>query len=690
MVENTILFEIGTEDMPARFVLPAIRQMEKLMEEALGQARITFDSIKSFATPRRLALIVEKTASHQTPILLEYRGPAKDIAYNAEGQPTKAAEGFARSKNASSDDLIIKKIKGKEFVCLEIADEGRATRELLPDILSDVISKLYFPKTMRWGAGDYRFVRPLHWIVALWGKDIIPFEVAGIKSGNISMGHRFRRNKIEINKPESYEQILADNLVLADHRQRRQIILATIEKIAAAHNGVPVYDEDLLEEVTFLVEYPTALEGIYDEKYLSLPEEVLITVMIKHQRFFPVRGQDGLLPIFINVYSGQSGNAELVCKGNEKILKGRFEDALFFFTEDGKITLAEHADKLKKITFLEDLGTMEDKVQRLIKIVEGIVDKFNWGDAAKSKALASARLSKADLTTLMVGEFPELQGTVGNYYALKDGVDTDIALALAEQYLPRFAEDDLPESPIGLILSLADKLDNIFAAFYTGNKPSGSQDPLALRRQGLAAVKILANLDKELDIFWLFREIARVYSTQNIDRLDENNEIREFFQDRVRRYMLEEGFRHDMVEALLKGNYSGLKAGLAKAEALQALRLDKAFKNLVQAYTRIENILKGRASYDAVDEKLWQEEAEERLFAAAGRIKELADNWEEQEKYIDLFTTLAELAEPLEGFFEDILVMAEDEKIKINRLALLQMIKNILYRGVDLAQLVMD
>ncbi len=694
MDKQDMLLEIGTEEIPADFIMPALGQMQDFMKKGMADARLDHGEMKFYATPRRLAILIKDVASKQKTEIKEIRGPAGDVAFQEDGKPTRAAQGFAKSKGVAVDDLVLKEVNGRQYVFVQIEEKGRPARDCLSEILPLMIKELSFPKTMRWGDGNFRFVRPIHWLVALLGSQEINFAMAGIESGRITRGHRFVKGQIEIAEPGEYLKKLRDGYVIADHEERKIIIREHIEKVAADRGGEPVYDDALLEEVTFLVEYPVTLCGAFAEKYLQLPPEVLITTMQKHQRYFPVRsrGKDPLLPIFISIRSGPFGDDDLIIAGNQKVLKARLEDALFFYNEDSSRSLFEHARKLKGVTFIEGLGNMAAKTRRLVFMVEKTGMALDWDKQKQEIALKSAELSKADLVTLMVHEFPDLQGIMGHRYALQEGLAQEIGLAIEEHYKPRFADDELPSTPWGQVISLADKLDNLVAAFYSGNRPSGSQDPLALRRQGLAIVKILASLEKDLDLQQLLDYVYRAYKEQGYDLESIAYEVTEFLKGRIERYMEEKGFRYDTANSLLDGRYYLLKEGLAKCQALERIRGDETFKKLIEAYIRTANILRSTEDTDTltVEKNLLQHDIEEELYESCTSLQEKGDEMEKEGEYLKLFQLLSELAEPLDRFFEEVMVMVEDRELRSNRLALLQMVKKTLDRGVDFSRMVLE
>jgi len=693
MVEqkHQVLLEVGTEEIPARFILPALEQIQEKLSNTLKEERIEFDEIQTYATPRRLALIIKGIAPKQKTQIIETRGPAKKVAFSPEGKPTKAGHGFARSKGIAPEDLEIKEVNGQEYVFAMQKDEGKPTTECLSRVFPELIFGLSFPKTMRWGEGELRFARPIHWVIALFDEQIIPFSLGDQETGKISKGHRFwGAEKIEINNPDEYLEKLEKEFVMVDYNKRRQKIQKEAIELAEKMGGKPVYDEELLWEITFLVEYPTPIAGKFLDKFLHLPEEVLITSMQKHQRYMPVRGEKGLLPGFITFMSGPGGDQDLVRFGNEKVLQARLDDAFFFFEEDSSKSLKDHSLELARVVFMEGLGNMEEKVNRLEVMQKELGNLLGWPEEMMEKGLLAASLCKADLVTQMVDEFPELQGVMGCNYALKEGFDPRVAEAIAEHYQPRFKDDELPQTEIGKVLALAEKLDNIAAAFFTGNIPSGSQDPLALRRQGLALVKIMNDLEVDIPLSVLINLLERVYSEQGYSLGDLLVEIEGFIKRRMARFMEEEGFRYDIAEAVLEGGDLKVQSGLDKGKALEEMRGDEQFILLVQSAVRAQNILKDREREFQVKTELLIEDAEKILWEKLQGIQKEIVDLEEKGHYKELFVSLAKLADPLENFFDQVMVMAKEEDLKINRLSLLEQVREVLNRGVDLTRIVLD
>ncbi|MHB8918801.1 MAG: glycine--tRNA ligase subunit beta, partial [Desulfocucumaceae bacterium] len=487
------LLEIGTEEMPARFVGPALQQLKELAGNQLREKRIQFEQVRAVGTPRRLAVYTTGLAESQQPLVKEVKGPALKVAYNSSGEPTPAVLGFARSQRVDMASLVVKPVGPVEYVFARKSEQGRPTAEVLAQICPELIAGLHFPKPMRWGDLEFRFARPIRWILALYGNAVVRFSLAGLEAGRTTLGHRFlSRGPLTLNDARDYFGEMKKAFVVVDPEERKQLIRSQVEAAAKSEGGRVEEDEELLDEVTNLVEYPTAFVGSYDQAFLRLPKEVPVTVMREHQRYFPVTGSDGgLLPRFIGVRNGITEHIDTVRAGNEKVLRARLADGAFFWDEDLKVPLADRAGSLKKVIWQESLGTVYDKVERVTGLALFIGEKLGAGNDLLGIIKRAAAICKADLVTNMVYEFPELQGVMGREYALRSGEIRDVAQAIFEHYLPRFAGDILPSTQGGRVLSLADKMDTLAGCFAVGIQPTGSQDPYALRRQALGIGSII-------------------------------------------------------------------------------------------------------------------------------------------------------------------------------------------------------
>lgn len=680
-----LLFEIGTEEIPARFMKGILQQLNDYSRQRLQELRLDHGDVQVFGTPRRMAVLVRNLTEQQEDRESENKGPSVRIAFDTEGKPTKAAQGFARGQGVDVNDLVEK----DGYVYAQIHEQGKATAELLPDLLLEMLHKLNFPKNMHWGDLEMRFVRPIRWLVALYGSDIVPLEVTGVVSGRVSRGHRFLGAKeITIAEAAAYEESLSCNFVLADPEKRRSIIRQQLEETAREQNGVVAMDEELLEEVVHLVEYPTALCGRFEEEYLELPQEAVITPMKEHQRYFPVLDQAGkLLPLFITVRNGGKEHLDIVRHGNERVLRARLADARFFYMEDQKGTLEQRVERLKTIVFQDGLGTMHDKVLR-VQAAALQLGKVLQADAATLKQVErTAYLAKADLVTGMVCEFTELQGIMGREYAKLNGEDAAVAEGIYEHYLPRFAGDELPQGMPGRLVSIADKLDNIVATFSRGLIPTGSQDPYALRRQaqGILSTILAAPYAFSLRAMVQYAlEQLKLTDAEVQEKLQQ--EVAEFFRLRLKNLLLEQNVRYDIVDAILEGDTDVLYESWLKAQALVAAEED-SLKKAVQALTRAANLVK-HATRDEIKETSFAADEEKILYVAYQKAAAGVAASSQQRDYAQLIVELTTLAEPIHAFFEAVMVMDPDEEIKTNRLALLKQIVSLASGFGDLGKII--
>ncbi len=625
-------------------------------------------------TPRRLAVLVSGVEETQADSTEEFKGPAVNIAFK-DGEPTKAAQGFARGKGVDVKDLVVK----DNYIYAVKHIQGRATAELLPHVLQEILTNIPFPNHMRWADFDFRFLRPIHWLVALFGTEIVPVSITDIQSDRYTMGHRFLSNKkIEIPVADDYEKILEENFVIADQDKRREMIRQQITELAREEGGEIEIAADLLEEVNYLVEYPTPLCGKFEEKYLALPEAAIITPMRDHQRYFPVRGKDGkLLNKFIAVRNGGKAFLENVTHGNERVLRARLSDAEFFFNEDRKQKLEAYEEKIKTVVFQEGLGNMYDKSQRLEKLVEMI----HFGQQSRvplDDLKRAARLSKCDLVTGMVTEFTELQGVMGREYARLDGEKADVCEGIFEQYLPRFAGDILPKTEIGRILSIADKVDNIVATFSRGKAPTGSQDPFALRRQALGIINILLDSQKHMDMAKVVGASILLLKVPMEDVKELATQIIEFIRLRFRNLLLEQKIRYDVIDAVLADERNNDLYDLyLRAQALNEYVAGDKAADMIQAATRVNNLSSKAETVLPVNESLFKVEAEKALYAVVRKLDTDMIPLTVRCDYAKALNILSELNAPVNKFFDDVMVMDKDEDVKNNRLSLLCLVKDL-------------
>ena len=685
-MSKTLLLEIGTEEIPAHVMPGILSQLKENAAKTFEELRIEYKNIKTLGTPRRSALLVEGLAEQQADLSKENRGPAVNIAFDADGNPTKAAQGFARGQGVKPEELVTK----DGYVYAMVHEKGGQTVDLLGETLKGLVDGLNFPNNMHWADLDYKFIRPLRWLVALYGQDVIDFEVANVKSGRTSRGHRFlSEGDFEIANAEDYVEACRKASIIVDQDERCEMIRQQIAEVAAANGGQAEVNEDLLEEVLYLVEYPTALCGKFDEKYLALPAEAVITPMRDHQRYFPVLKDGQLLPLFITIRNGGKEHLDTVQHGNERVLRARLEDAQFFFDEDRKKTLEQHGEKLKTVVFQDGLGTIYDKALRLEVLAGYIADAIGANEQDKKDAVRAAKLAKADLVTGMVTEFTELQGVMGREYALLDGETKAVAQAIDEHYMPRFAGDSQPASVAGRIVSLADKIDTIVGTFSRGLIPTGSQDPFALRRQALGIVNMLKEAQYHISLSQLVAkamELLKIADAGQQDKLQKD--VADFMKLRLKNVLADAGIRYDVVDAVFV-TVDDIYGVFLRAQAVnEAVKQD--MEKTIQAFVRTGNIArKAEEVQAAVEADLLAEQVEKDLCkayeAAASKVeKEIA-----AQDYAGAIATLSQLAAPIDAFFDGVMVMDKDEKIKNNRLGLLKLVDNLVCQVADFSKIVL-
>ena len=669
-----LLFEIGAEEIPAGFMPNILGQLKQLAETKLNDAHLPFESIATYGTPRRLALIVKGLADTSAEISERHKGPSASIAYDADGNATKAAIGFARGKGLDVANLVVE----DGYIYAETKTAGVPAKDIVTDMLPQLITGLNFPKSMHWGNLDAKFVRPVRWLVALLDEEVIPVEFATVKSGNVTRGHRFLgADEITIKNAASYVDTLKENFVMVDQDARRELISKQLHDIAASKNASIVWDDDLLEEINYLVEWPTALCGGFEESYLALPDAAIITPMKDHQRYFPLVDQDGkLLPMFLTVRNGSDHSIEVVQAGNERVLRARLDDAKFFFNEDRKKPLIDRQDGLTKIVFQEGLGNLADKTERLLTLGHVFSEECELHEDARVVLERATELAKTDLTTGMVTEFTELQGVMGKEYALLDGESPEVAEAIFEQYLPRFAGDVLPQTEAGKVLSIIDKIDNIVATFSRGLIPTGSQDPYALRRQTIGILNILLNSEWNISLRPIIVESMNLLNVP-ADKQDELlGQVEEFITLRLKNIFLDREVPHHVIDLLLSNNELSVADAEGLVKALLANRIDENVE-LVQAFTRMYNLVKD-VTYTGVDKSLLKEDAERALYEMATKASEASiDAWDKND-YDAVVAVPATLVPAINKFFEDVMVMDKDEAIKANRLQLVRLAYSVM------------
>jgi glycyl-tRNA synthetase beta chain len=681
MNKRDFLFEIGLEEMPARFVTDSMNQLQEKVKSWLETNQLTYENIHAYSTPRRLAVVVEGLLEKQEDVTLEAKGPAKKVALTADGEWSKAAQGFTRGQGLTVEDIYFKEINGVEYVHVQKHVEGKETKEILSSIAS-VATSLHFPKNMRWADEDLRYVRPIKWLIALFGEDIIRFEIAKVKSDRVSSGHRFLGGQVELKDAGSYVEEMLSNYVIVDATERKEAIRKQLS-IIGEENGwdIPV-DEDLLEEVNNLVEYPTALFGTFESEYLSLPEEVLITSMKEHQRYFPVKSEEGtLLPYFVTVRNGNHENLDIVARGNEKVLRARLSDAAFFSKEDEKLVIEEAVKKLDKIVFHEEIGTTGEKVRRVQTIASDLAELLNVEYETKNHVERAASIYKFDLVSHMVYEFPELQGIMGEKYAVAKGESPIVAKAINEHYMPRSAEDQTPSSDVGAILSIAEKMDTIVGFFAIGVIPTGSQDPYALRRQAAGILQTILNKQWTISIEKFILSVVERYVEKGIAKKDTTailDELLAFFKLRLKNNLSERGVRYDIVDATLELPLGNICSTVKKAETLEAKKNETNFKETMESLSRVCNIAKKATASVDVQEELLKQAEEQELYKQYNDKKARVLEAAEAQDFVSAYDELASLKPAIDAFFDNIMVMTDDEAIKTNRLALMDNLSKVI------------
>ena len=682
-----LLLEIGTEEIPAGFISKALEEMTLLIRRELDAARIDHGEVKTLGTPRRLTLLVEDIAEKQEDVEREKLGPPVQMAFDDKRKPTKAGLGFAKGQGLRVEDLkIIKKGKG-EYLCAVKKQKGKASSTLLVEILPRVIGSISFPKSMRWSTVNTRFARPIHWILALFNGQVIPFRFGGIKSGNCSYGHRFMSpHAIEVRDFQTYARKLRDAFVIVDPQQRRKMIEEGIAKAAKEVSGKVLSNQDLVEEVTHLVEYPTAITGTFEREFLTLPREVVIHAMEEHQRYFPIVDERGnLMPYFVCVCNTRTPDMEMVKRGNERVLKARLSDAKFFFEEDTKEPLDRKVEALKEVIFQAQLGSSYEKVLRFKELALYLARKFR--PDLEGKVERAAMLCKADLVTGMVGEFPTLQGVVGREYGLISGEDEEVTIAISEHYLPAFAADRLPSGPVGDFISIADRLDTIVGCFGIGLIPTGAGDPFALRRQALGIIHIILGKGYPISLSELIRMAVELLKGK-IERSHEEIEadVLAFFRRRLVNMLISKGYPGDLVEAVLAVQADDLQDAHARLEALAKFKGKPEFEPLAVVFKRVANILKG-VDYDLkTDPALFETPQENRLHERYLSMKERFTSLMKNGDYEGVIGALARLRVPVDEFFDHVLVMAEDKRLRGNRLSLLGKIHGLFSQVADFSR----
>ncbi len=682
-----IFLEIGTEEIPAGFLPKAMADMERMIRKELDDARLTFGEVRTFATPRRLALAVADVEEDQPTLRTEAMGPAKHIAYDAEGKPTKAALGFARGQGVDVADLKLVKTDKGEYLFVEKEVPGRPTAELLTEILPRLVAGITFKKSMRWKDLDVRFARPMHWIVALYGGAVVPFVHGNLSSGDTSRGHRFMAPQgFSVSSCADWLAKCKQHCVTADQSERKATIRAQVEATALEAGGRAGLDEGLLEEVSFLVEDPTPLCGTFEEKYLQLPRELLVTSMRSHQRYFTVEDAQGkLLNKFITVSNTRPEDPTVVIKGNQKVIRARLSDAMFFWEEDQKVRLESHLEDLKNVIYQAKLGTSFEKVERFTQIACSLAERFEPTAVALTER--AAKLAKCDLETKMVYEFPELQGIMGREYSRIEGEDPRVSTAIFEHYLPTEAGGTLPSDNLGAFVSLADKIDTICGCFGVGLVPTGSADPYALRRSAIGILNIILERGYAVSIPELVAQsLALLGAKLTRPQAEVQADVVEFIRLRLVNMLTARGFAGDVVEAVLSARFDVPQDALARIEALAALKGAADFEPLAVAFKRAGNIIKGGVDVP-VEKALFEADCERQLAAALERVRKVVAGQVARADYAAALQEIASLRPAVDAFFDGVMVMAEDDKIRTNRLALLTQLAGLFADIADFSRI---
>lgn len=682
------LFEIGTEEMPAHVVAKSVKQLADRTGKFLKDNGLSFKNIKTFSTPRRLTILVQELAEKQADIDEIKKGPSKKIALDKDGNWSKAAEGFVRGQNMSVDDIYFQKIKDVEYAYIHVKKEGKKATEILLG-MDQIVKELAFPTKMRWGNYDLEFVRPIHWIVSLFGSEIIPVKILDIVAGRKTYGHRFLGESLVLATSDDYESALKSQFVIADANQRKNMILSQINSLCEKNNWQVKIDSGLLEEVTNLVEYPTIFSGSFNEKYLNIPKEVLITSMKDNQRYFEVYDHEGtLINHFIAIRNGNSDYLDNVIAGNEKVLVARLDDAQFFYDEDKKYPLSHFVEKLSSVSFHDKIGSMAEKMLRVKLIGEYIGKKINLSSSELADFDRAADIYKFDLVTNMVGEFAELQGIMGTHYAELAGERKAVSQAIKESYLPSSADGDLPTTKIGSLLSIADKLDTIIAFFGAGMIPNSSNDPYALRRSAYGIVRILINQSWNISIEDALKDIIALLKGKTVAKLPNDEatqaEISDFIINRVKQLLQVKKYSYDVIDTVLASNQQNVANILSIADILQENHDDSKFKKVVESLTRIANILKKADFSEAgqINPDLFENNSEKALY---DKINLLLD------KSLDvqtLYSEFVQLQPVIDEYFDSNMILDKNEAVKINRLSQLKLIDKLALEFGDLSKLV--
>ena len=682
------LLEIGVEEIPSDYIESTKKQLKEKFQKLIDDNKLTVDEIRVESTPRRFAIFLENINSNQSDVTICVKGPSAAIAYDEDGNPNKPLLGFLRGQGAELSDVVIKDYNGSDYVYIEKKEESKSVVQVLKENVYDLVKSINFKRSMRWGGKSIRWARPIRYFVSILDDKILDFDAEGITVSNVTRGHRTLGNdKVVINSIDEYENLLKENFVILPYKDRRDIIIRGLNKINMEKGGEYMHDEDLLDEVINIVEYPTVLAGDIDTKYLELPKEVIITPMKDHQRYFPVLDDNGnLLPYFLLVRNGDDNHGENVVLGNKKVLVARLEDAKFFYEIDSAKDLEEYVEGLKSLTFFEGLGSMYQKTQRLVDLSERYQQELKLGEDIKEDLKRAAYLSKADLVTKMVIEFTELQGTMGKIYALNSGENERVANAIEEQYLPRSAGGDLPKTITGIVLSIADKIDTIVGLYAIEKYVTGSQDPFGLRRSALGLINIILQNNIDVDLKDLINDALIVYTEENGLPFDYDITMEktiEFIKDRLRNMLIDDGFRYDIVNSVINGDDTNVLRIYHRAQAVSEFLADD--EEALSYFNRINNLAKEDISAD-INKDLFENDLEKSFY---DEIRNLANRvFQSSEDYKSELKSVALTANVGNEYLDNTMINVEDEAVKNNRLTMLNALSKRINKVFDVSQIV--
>lgn len=682
------LLEIGVEEIPSSYVYNTKVQLKEKFEKLLNDNKLTYDSVNVESTPRRFAIFIENINSSTNDEIISVKGPSKAIAFDEDGNPSRALQGFLKGQNKTVEDVIIKDFNGSDYVFVESKEESKSVADVLRDNVYELVKSISFPRSMRWGGKSIRWARPIRYFLSLLDDEILKFDAEGIRVSNITKGHRsLGSDHIVVDKIENYEKLLRENYVILSYKERRDIILRGLNKHDMEKGGEYMKDEELLDEIINIVEYPTVLIGDIDQKYLSLPKEVITTPMKDHQRYFPILDENGkLMPYFIVVRNGDDNHSENVVDGNKKVLVARLEDAKFFYEQDNKKPLEAYVEDLKTLTFFEGLGTMYQKTQRLVDLCDKFISELNLGEDIKDSLKRAAYLSKTDLVSKMVIEFTELQGTMGKIYAKNSKEEDRVATAIKEQYMPTSSNGALPKSIIGIVLSMADKIDTIVGLYIIEKYVTGSQDPFGLRRQALGLINIILANNIDVDLKDLINDSLIVYTEENALPFDYDatmNKIIDFIKERLKNMLIYNGYRYDIVNSVINGDETNVLNIYQKVTALD--QFIKEDEESLSYFTRIINLTKD-SSDEQINEDLLETDLEREFYKEVINLPENPLNY--MEDYKNELKLIGKTSEIGNKYLDNTMINVENQELKSTRLALLNTLAKRIKRVFDIKEIV--